>query len=161
MSKSKPKHHKAQSSVLPQSERLLTEQTSVILQAVDEKLSGQDKRIEEGFAAQDKRMEERFIAQEIRILAAVDKRLAKTEERFAKSLDELTKTIDKFLKRLTDIEEEFTFMKEDLKRVKAVLREKLGVACWAGRRAVSNLAGGCRRFHAQCCGGSRLEAQDR
>ena len=24
-----------------------------------------------------------------------------------------------------------------------------------------NLAGGCRRFHAQCCGGSRLEAQDR
>ncbi len=50
------------------------------------------------------------------------------EGRFAKSLDELTKTIDKFLKRLTDIEEEFTFMKEDLKRVKAVLREKLGVA---------------------------------
>jgi hypothetical protein len=52
--------------------------------------------------------------------------LAKTEERFAKSLDELTKTFDKFLK--PDIEEEFTFMKEDLKRVKAVLREKLGVS---------------------------------
>jgi len=86
-------------------EKLLSEQTSVILQAVDE----------------------RFVAQEIRILAAVDKRLAKMEERFAKSLDELTKTIDKFLKRLTDIEEEFIFMKEDLKRVKAVLREKLGV----------------------------------
>src|SRR5439155_25485244 len=117
-----------QSPILPQIEKLLTEQTSVILQAVDEKLSAQNKRIEEGFAAQDKRMEERFIAQEIRILAAVDKRLAKTEERFAKSLDELTKTIDKFLKRLTDIEEEFTFMKEDLKRVKAVLREKLGVS---------------------------------
>jgi predicted Zn-dependent peptidase len=48
--------------------------------------------------------------------------------RFDKSLDELTKTLDKFLKRLSDIEEEFTFMKEDLKRVKAVLREKLGVA---------------------------------
>jgi predicted Zn-dependent peptidase len=48
--------------------------------------------------------------------------------RFAKSLDELTKTLDKFLKRLSDIEEEFTFMKEDLKRVKAVLREKLGIA---------------------------------
>jgi hypothetical protein len=46
----------------------------------------------------------------------------------SESLDELTRTIDKFLKRLTDIEEEFTFMKEDLKRVKAVLREKLGVS---------------------------------
>ena len=112
-----PKKEQSQTLTLPQIEKLLTEQTSVILQAVYEKLS-----------AQDKRMEEKFIAQEIRILAAVDKRLAKTEERFAKSLDELTKTIDKFLKRLTDIEEEFTFMKEDLKRVKAVLREKLGVS---------------------------------
>jgi Stage II sporulation protein M len=88
--------NKGQSSIIPQIEKLLTEQTSVILQAVDEKLFAQDKRIEDGFAAQDKRMEEKFIAQEIRILAAVDKRLAKTEERFAKSLDELTKTIDKF-----------------------------------------------------------------
>src|SRR5258708_12075835 len=90
MSKSKPKHHKAQSSVIPQIERLLTEQTSVILQAVDEKLSAQDKRIEQGFAAhdkqieqgfaaQDKRMEERFVAQEIRILAAMDKRLEKVK----------------------------------------------------------------------------------
>ncbi len=87
-------------------EELLSEQTSVILQAVDE----------------------HFVAQEIRILAAVDKRLEKMEERFAKSLDELTRTLDKFLKRLSDIEEEFTFMKEDLKRVKAVLREKLGVS---------------------------------
>jgi hypothetical protein len=52
----------------------------------------------------------------------------KREERFAKSLDELTKTLDKFLKRLSDMEEEFVFMKEDLKRVKAVLREKLGVS---------------------------------
>ena len=129
MPESTPIHSKKRhSSIIPQIEKLLTEQTSVILQTVNDKLSGQDKGIEECFAAQDKRMEERFIAQEIRILAAVDKRLAKTEERFAKSLDELTKTIDKFLKRLTDIEEEFIFMKEDLKRVKAVLREKLGVS---------------------------------
>ena len=54
-------------------------------------------------------------------------RLEKMEARFAKSLDELTKTLDKFLKRLSDIEEEFIFMKADLNRVKAVLREKLGV----------------------------------
>jgi len=51
----------------------------------------------------------------------------------------LTKTIDKFLQRLTDIEEEFTFMKEDLKRVKAVLREKEQVCSlvtlWVKHRA--------------------------
>ena len=49
-------------------------------------------------------------------------------ERFAKNLDDLTKTLDTFLKRFPDIEEEFTFMKEDLKRVKAVIREKLGIS---------------------------------
>jgi hypothetical protein len=67
------------------------------LQAVDEKLCAQDKRIEESFAPQDKRMEEKLIAQEIRILAAVDKRLAMTGEPFAKSLEELTKTISEKL----------------------------------------------------------------
>jgi hypothetical protein len=128
MSKSKPTHPKGQSSVIPRIERLLTEQTSVILQAVDEKLSAQDQKIELRFAALDQHLEERLVAQDIRIVAAVDKRLEKMEERFAKNLDDLTKTLDKFLKRLTDIEQEFTFMKEDLRRVKAVIREKLGVS---------------------------------
>ena len=54
MSKSKPQKDE-HSSLLPQIEQLLSEQTSVILQAVDK----------------------RFVAQEIRILAAVDKRLEK------------------------------------------------------------------------------------
>jgi hypothetical protein len=112
----------------PQIERLLTDQTSVILQAVDEKLSAHDQKIDSRFAALDQHLEERLVAQDIRILAAVDRRLEKMEEHFAKSLDDLTKTLDKFLKRLTDIEEEFIFMKEDLKRVKAVIREKLGVS---------------------------------
>jgi len=42
--------------------------------------------------------------------------------------NQLTATLDKFLKRLTDLEEEFKFLKEDLKRVKAVIRDKLGVS---------------------------------
>jgi hypothetical protein len=117
MSDPKTTKRKRESSILPQIEQLLLEQTSVILHAVDEKL-----------IAQDKRLEEKFVAQEIRLLAAVDNRLQKMGERFANSLDELTKTLDKFLKRISDIEEEFVFMKEDLKRVKAVLREKLGVS---------------------------------
>src|SRR5712691_3352824 len=60
----------------------------MILNAVDEKLSAQERRF--------------------------NIRLEKMEERFAKRLDELTKTLDKFLKRLSAIEEEFTFMKADL-----------------------------------------------
>ena len=42
-------------------------------------------------------------------------------------LNSLTNTLDRFLKRLTDTEEEFVFMKHDVNRIKAVLREKLGV----------------------------------
>ena len=80
MPKSKPPHPKGQSSVIPRIERLLTEQTSVILQAVDEKLSAQGQKIEE-----------RLVAQDIRILAAVDRRLEKMEVRFAKSLDDRPK----------------------------------------------------------------------
>jgi hypothetical protein len=82
-------------------EQLLADQASMILNAVHENLSAQERRF--------------------------NIRLEKMEERFAKRLDELTKTLDKFLKRVSDIEEEFTFMKADLNRGKGVLREKLGV----------------------------------
>jgi hypothetical protein len=78
----------------------LRNQASLILNAVDEKLSAQERRFKVW--------------------------LEKMEERFAKRLDQLTRTLDKFLKRLSDIEQEFTFMKADLNRVKAVLRENSG-----------------------------------
>ena len=130
MAQSKPKNKKDKGI-----EQLLSEQTGIILQAVDERLSAQDKKfearfdaIDRRFDAQDKRLEERFTAQNIAVLTAVDKRLEKFENLFRDELSRLTNTLDKFLKRLTDMEEEFTFMKEDLKRVKAVIREKLGVS---------------------------------
>lgn len=99
-SKHKPKKS-IQAVTKGEMEQLLADQASMILNAVGEKLSAQERRF--------------------------NIRLEKMEARFANRLDELTKTLDKFLKRLTDIEEEFTFMKADLNRVKAVLREKLGV----------------------------------
>ena len=49
------------------------------------------------------------------ILQAVDERFVAQEIRIRRQT----------LKHVSDIEEEFTFMKEDIKRVKAVLREKL------------------------------------
>ncbi len=43
-------------------------------------------------------------------------------------LNSLTNTLNHFLKRMTDVEQEFTVMKNDIKRIKAVMREKLGVS---------------------------------
>lgn len=43
------------------------------------------------------------------------------------SIQSLTITLDKFLKRLTDHEEEFTILKAEMKQVKQVLKEKLGI----------------------------------
>jgi hypothetical protein len=98
-SKQKPKKS-VQAVTKGEMEQLLADQASMILNAVHEKLSAQERRF--------------------------TIRLERMEERFAKRLDELTKTLDKFLKRVSDIEE-FTFMKADLNRVKDVLRKKLGV----------------------------------
>lgn len=71
---------------------------------------------------------ERLLEQQtVVILGAVDQKLQKMELRISQKIDKLTTTIDKFLKRLTDLEDEFALMKADLKRVKTVLKEKLGV----------------------------------
>ena len=101
MAQSKPNNKKSRDI-----EHLLSEQTSVILKAVDERLT----------------------IHKIEMLGEIDKRLAKLEQRFMEKLNSLTNTLDHFLKRLTDTEEEFVFMKHDVNRIKAVLREKLGVA---------------------------------
>lgn len=74
-----------------------------------------------------KEIEKLLDRQTIVILDAVDKRLRKTEMRINQKIEKLTTTLDKFLKRLTDLEDEFAIMKADLKRVKTVLKEKLGV----------------------------------
>lgn len=86
-------------------EKLLNQQTTVILSAVDEKLK----------------------INKIDILASVDQKLVKMEARINHKFDKLVTTLDKFLKRLTDIEDEFEIMKFDINRLKKVVREKLGV----------------------------------
>jgi len=52
----------------------------------------------------------------------------KRDGRARARLDQLTTRSQGSEAGHTDIEEEFAFMKEDLKRVRAVLREKLGVS---------------------------------
>jgi hypothetical protein len=78
-------------------QELLSEQTTVILTAVDEKTS----LLEEKIKALDLKFSEKF--------------------------DKLTTTLDNFLKRMTDIEDEFAMMRADINRVKDVIKQKLGV----------------------------------
>lgn len=86
-------------------EKLLNQQTTVILSAVDERL----------------------IANKIDILASVDQKLTKMEARINQKFDKLITTLDKFLKRLANIEDEMEIIKFDINRLKKVIREKLGI----------------------------------
>ncbi|MDI6603212.1 MAG: hypothetical protein QME57_03815 [Patescibacteria group bacterium] len=86
-------------------EKLLNQQTAVILSAVDEKLK----------------------INKIDILVGVDQKLVKMETRINQKIDKLITTLDKFLKRLTNIEDEIEIIKLDINRLKKVIREKLGV----------------------------------
>jgi predicted nucleic acid-binding Zn-ribbon protein len=78
-------------------EKLLKEKTRVILDAVNEKVLG------------------------------LEKKIAKLEIKMERRFDQLITTLDKFLKRLTDLEDEFTIMKAKIRKIEEVLKEKLGV----------------------------------
>ena len=86
-------------------QELLSNQTTVILNAVDEKLS----------------------VGLIRLEMRIDKKLEAMEERWNRKFDKLIVTLDKFLQKMTSMEDEFATMKNDLSRVKRVIKEKLGV----------------------------------
>lgn len=96
--------------------KLLDNQTSVILSAVDKRIGSSEKRFDGKLATT-----------EINILSAVDKKLAKMEMRINQKIERLTTTIDKFLKRLNVIEDEMEVIKLDISRLKKVVQEKLGV----------------------------------
>lgn len=89
-------------------QKLLNQQTDVILNAVDEKISGVKIDV-------------------VNLEARMIKRMEAMEERWNQKFDKLITTLDKFLKRMTDIEDEFVMIKHDLNRMKKVIKEKLGV----------------------------------
>lgn len=65
--------------------------------------------------------------QTVVILGAVEEKLEKSELRINEKIEKLSTTLDNFLKKLTDTETEFISLREDLKRIKKVLKEKLGI----------------------------------
>lgn len=85
-------------------EGLLSEQTKVILGAMDERFQKMDAHLDAKLDVMTQRMDD-----------------------FDKKLDSITTTLDKFLKRMLDNEEEFTLLKADVAQIKRVLKEKLGV----------------------------------
>ena len=78
-------------------EKLLNQQTVVILNAVDQKI------------------------------LKLEKRLNKMEIKMNQNFNHLITTLDRFLKRLTNMEDEFELMKLDINRLKKIIREKLGI----------------------------------
>ena len=72
-------------------------------------------------------IEDLLSQQTIVILNAVDKKLEKFEEKISTRVDKLCNSIDKFVVLYTKQEQEFTFMIEDIRKIKEVIKEKLGV----------------------------------
>lgn len=100
-------------------EKLLSEQTLIILNAVDERLAKKDKKLLE--------MEIRINQRILRLETRFDEKIAKMEERMNQKFDKLTITLDNFLKRTLDNEDEMEIMKLDIIRLKKVIKEKIGV----------------------------------
>ena len=85
MAPSKPKTSRAKPGSSKSIEKLLSAQTTVILHAVDERLTTQDKKFETRFNVMDRR----FDAIDRRF-DVVDKRFDKLEQRFMEKLNSLT-----------------------------------------------------------------------
>lgn len=74
-----------------------------------------------------KEIEELLSQQTIVILNAVDEKLERFEKRISIRVDKLRNSIDKFVTLYTKQEQELTLLIEDVKRIKEVIKEKLGV----------------------------------
>ena len=97
-----PKKKENQPITYSEIEKLIGQQTKVILDALSEKTSILDKRlilVEKRLDVVDKRFD------------LMEKKMEKMEERINKKIDHLATILDKFLKRITDMEDEFEIMK--------------------------------------------------
>ena len=92
--------------ILKDIDKLLNQQTVVILDAVDKKLVKTRNELREEMSQQ-----------VIIILNAVDNKLEKTTKEFKEEINTLRISIDKFVGFYTKQEQEFTIMKEHLKRL--------------------------------------------
>lgn len=74
-----------------------------------------------------KEIEDLLSQQTIVILNAVDEKLESFETKISMRVDKLRNSIDKFVTLYTKQEQELTLVIEDIRKIKEVIKEKLGV----------------------------------
>lgn len=89
-------------------------------------------RVDERFNRVDERfnkVDERINRIETTLIAVVEdlKEARKERQKLEKRINETFNAVDGFTKVVTKLQDEFAIMKEDIKRVKKVIKEKLGV----------------------------------
>lgn len=96
-----------------------------IKKALTEVLEPLAKAVKEDF----NRVDERFHKIETTLIAIVEdlKQARKERQVLEKRISETYNAVDGFIKIVTKLEDEFTAMKEDIKKIKKVIKEKLGV----------------------------------
>jgi chromosome segregation ATPase len=123
---------KPEKNIVKDIEKLLGEQTTVILDAVDERLVGVDKRfdavdkrldgVDKRLYGVDKRFD--FVDREINEL---DKKIEATRIELKSEINDLATALDAFLKKMTDVLDEFEIIKARVNKIEKILEEKLGV----------------------------------
>src|SRR4030042_2332768 len=105
MSMKKANKKSDNSDMVKKVEKLINQQTEVILGAVDKRLIRQKKELDERFT-----------------------RIERETKEIRYSINQLAITLDKFLKRLTDFNDEFEIVKAKVNKIEKILQTKLGVS---------------------------------
>lgn len=89
------------------------------------RIDGRFDKIDERF----EKVDERFMRIETTLIAVVEdlKEARKERQKLAERINETYNAVDGFIQIVAKLQDEFIVIKEDLKRVKTVIREKLGV----------------------------------
>lgn len=104
-------------------DKRFAEQARVIISAVDIVL---EKRL----GKMESNLERKIYQTEIRIgqvETKLEKKIEQTEAKLEKKIDETKNAIDGYIKKQEDFNDEFEIMKVEMKQVKDILKQKLGV----------------------------------
>ena len=100
-------------------EKLLREQTSIILNAVDKRLQTSDLKTDKRLQMSDLKTDRR--------LREMNGRLQEMETKADQRFDRIITNLDRIMKSTTDTDDEIKFIKLDINRIKRVVKEKLAV----------------------------------
>jgi len=83
--------------------------------------------VKELLGQQAKDIKELLGEQTVVILTAVDEKIAALDLKFTQKFNDIITTLDGFSEKISTLATEFTMMQQDIKRMKKVIKEKLGV----------------------------------